>query len=234
MRVSEFDWISLDCALGDELFLALHLIMNGCRNYMDHLKHYHDEQESGFLYQSLRHLSELKMCKLKDYTTVPSPEEIHAIVAECVSFNVIYSQHFIEKVFVVEKKDVPSERDSIAVLKLIRNLPRLAHGRHLAKALGDILKMPASAVGACHSFHNSELLMQVAMRQFGIALLIVHEDGTVSDRWPFQTTNYFDNCGSKVFLPITFGLLNVQRRCASNMRILAINMFNGSKVFVFI
>jgi hypothetical protein len=212
LTACEFDRISLDHALGDELFLlALHLIMNGCRNYMDRLKHYHDEQESGLLYRSLRHLSELKMCKLNDYTTVPSPEEIRAIVAECVTVNVTYSQHFIEKICVVKKKDVPSERDNIAVLKLIRNLPGLARGRHLAKALGDILKMPASAVGACHSFHNSELLMQVAMRQFGIALLIVHEDDTVSDRWPFQTTNYLDNCGSKVFLPITFGLLHVPR-----------------------
>lgn len=211
LTACEFDQISLDRSLGDELFLALHLIMNGCRNYMDRLKHYHDEQESGLLYRSLRHLSELKMCKLKDYTTVPSPEEIRAIVAECVTVNVTYSQHFIEKVFVVKKKDIPSERDNIAVLQLIKNLPHLARGRHLAKALGDILKMPASAVGACHSFHNSELLMQVAMRQFGIALLIVHEDDTVSDRWPFQTTNYLDHCGSKVFLPITFGLLHVPR-----------------------
>jgi hypothetical protein len=81
----------------------------------------------------------------------------------------------------------------------------------LAKALGAILKLPASAVGACHSFHNSELLMQVAMRQFGIALLIVHEDDTVRDRWPFQTKNYLDHCGSKVFLSITFGLLHLPR-----------------------
>jgi hypothetical protein len=45
--------------------------------------------------------------------------------------------------------------------------------------------MPASAVGACHSFHNSELLMQVAMRQFGIAPLIVHDDDGISDKWPY-------------------------------------------------
>jgi hypothetical protein len=53
--------------------------------------------------------------------------------------------------------------------------------------------------------------MQVAMRQFGIALLIVHDDDGISNKWPYQTPNFLRECGSGVFLPLTFGLIHVPR-----------------------
>ena len=207
----EYERVALDQALGDELFLALHLIMHGCRNYMARLKHYHNEQYDSLGKRELYLLSELKMCRLKDYEKIPSPEEIRAIVAECVTANVGFVQHFIDKIFVVEKSDLPTERDNTAVLKLIRGMNRGKRGTVMSNAVREILKMPASAVGACHCFHSSDLLMQVAMRQFGIALLIVHDDDELSDRWPYQTPHFLDLLGSRVFLPLTFGCLHTPR-----------------------
>jgi hypothetical protein len=118
---------------------------------------------------------------------------------------------FIEQIVVLEKKDVVAERDNRVVLKLVRKLKRRQGAREYAKALRDLVQMPASAVGACNSFHNSELLMQVAMRQFGIALLIVHDDDGISNKWPYRTPNFLRECGSGVFLPLTFGLIHVPR-----------------------
>lgn len=210
LTACEYQSVALaDGALGDELFLALHLIMMGCKNYMGHLKNYHEKQNDGLAYRGLHYMSELRMCKLDDYTRVPSPEEIRTIVADCVTANVGFCQLFIEQIVILEKKDVLGERDNRAVLKLIRKLKRRGGASKYAKALRDLLQMPASAVGACHCFHNSELLMQVAMRQFGIALLIVHDDDGISDKWPYQTENYLTECGSGVFLPLTFGLIHV-------------------------
>jgi hypothetical protein len=211
LTACEYEAVSLENALGDELFLALHLVMKGCNGYMGHLKHYHREQEVSLGDRSLKYMRELKMCKLKDYSMVPSPEEIRAIVADCVTASPAFAEYFIRKVFVVEKKDLPSERNNIAVLKRIKKLPHLTRGRERAKALREILKMPASAVGACHSFHNSDLLMHVAMRQFGIALLVVYNDDPISDRWPYQTPNYLNEMGSRVFLPLTLGLIYIPK-----------------------
>jgi hypothetical protein len=67
--------------------------------------------------------------------------------------------------------------------------------------------MPASAVGACHSFHNNQMLMKVAMRQFGIGLLIVKDDNKEKEDWPYQTTNYLDELDSRLFLPLVFGMI---------------------------
>jgi len=153
------------------------------------------------------------MIELKDYTTVPSPEEIHEIVADCVSANDGYAWHFIDNVFVVEKggHDLPSERDNTKVLRWIRMLPKQARGAQVAIGLGEILKMPASAVGTCNCFHSNDLLMEVAIRQFGICLLIVKDDDRINDKWPYQSPNYLDKLGSRVFLPLTFGLIHVPK-----------------------
>jgi hypothetical protein len=77
----------------------------------------------------------------------------------------------------------------------------------LTKKLYELLRMPASAVGAGHSFHHSDWLMKVAMRQFGIGLLIVRDDNQDKDDWPYQTLNYLGELGSRVFLPLVFGML---------------------------
>jgi hypothetical protein len=69
--------------------------------------------------------------------------------------------------------------------------------------------MPASAVGACHSFHYNEFLMEVAMRQFGISLLVVCDDDGKSDKWWYKMINCLDRLGSKFFLPLTFGLIHI-------------------------
>ena len=211
LTACEYQHVPLGDALGDELFLALHLIMKGCNGYMERLKNYHRQQKNALPYRALYTLSELKMCELKNYDTVPSPEEIRDIVAECVTATAGFAHHFTRMVMVVEEKDLPGERNNIAVLKKIKNLPKLARGMELAKALRKILRMPASAVGACHSFHCNEALMQVAMRQFGIALMVVHDDDPISDRWPYQTPDYLNILGSGVFLPLTFGLIHLAR-----------------------
>jgi hypothetical protein len=93
-------------------------------------------------------MSELRMCKLDDYTRVPSPEEIRSIVADCVTANVGFCQLFIKQIVILEKKDVLGERDNRAVLKLIRKLKRQGGASKYAKALRNLLQMPASAVGA--------------------------------------------------------------------------------------
>jgi hypothetical protein len=113
---------------------------------------------------------------------------------------------------VKEKSDVPPERDNLSVLKLVRKLKRRPHEAvNYARELCDILEMPASAVGACNSFHNSACLMGVAMREFGIALLMAYddEDEGVSEKWPYRTPNFLREYGSGVFLPIAFGLIHV-------------------------
>jgi hypothetical protein len=215
--------------LGDELFLVLYLIMKGCTRYMEYLKSYHQEQEYSVGDRGLYSLSELKMCKLANYDMVPSPEEICEIVAKCVTANDSYARHFIYNLKVHEKGDkhVPRERDNRGLLKkAIRALPLACKGnsKELARKLYDLLKMPASAVGACHSFHNNDMLMQVAMRQFGIGLLIVKDDDEEKDDWPYETTNYLDRLGSRVFLPLVFGMIHLpkdgnisimRRRCHS-------------------
>jgi hypothetical protein len=47
------------------------------------------------------------------------------------------------------------------------------------------------------------------MRQFGIGLLMVHEDAGVGNQWPYRTPDFLREIGSAVFLPITFGLIYV-------------------------
>ena len=86
------------------------------------------------------------------------------------------------------------------------------HGQYLSKALCDILSMPASAVGVSNSFHYSDVLMTVAMRQFGISLLVVHDDDKEHDKRPYRTVNFLDILGSNnVFLPLLFGLIHIAR-----------------------
>jgi hypothetical protein len=55
------------------------------------------------------------------------------------------------------------------------------------------------------------MLMQVAMRQFGIALLIVKDGDKEKDDWPYETTNYLDRLGSRVFLPLVFGMIHLPK-----------------------
>jgi hypothetical protein len=137
-----------------------------------------------------------------------------------------FCQVFIENIVVREKRDVAGERDNRTVLKMVRKMKRNQGSENYAKSLCDILKMPASAVGACNCFHNSESLMGVAMRQFGIALLMVHDDAGVGDQWPYRTPDFLREFGSTVFLPITFGLIHVPesghlsilRKCVTQAR----------------
>jgi hypothetical protein len=209
LTACEYKNVNLGIALGDEIFLALHLIMRGCRNYMKHLKNYHDKQSKGLSHRSLTSMSELKMVKLDKYEKVPSPEKIRDIVAECVTMNAGFCQVFIENLVVREKRDVAGERDNRTVLKMVRKMKRNQGSASYAQSLRDILRMPASAVGACNAFHNSESLMGVAMRQFGIGLLMVHDDAGVGEQWPYRTPDFLREFGSGVFLPITFGLIHV-------------------------
>ena len=209
LTACEFQKKNLGNALGDELFLALHLIMRSCKDYMMHLKNYHAKQSQGLSDRSFTSLSELRMKELDDYEKVPSPEKIRDIVAECVTMNAGFCQVFIENIVVREKMYVASERDNRTVLKMVRRMKRNQGSANYAKSLRDILRMPASAVGACNCFHNSESLMGVAMRQFGIALLMVHEDAGVGNQWPYRTPDFLREFGSGVFLPITFGLIHV-------------------------
>jgi hypothetical protein len=152
------------------------------------------------------------MRKLKDYNTVPSPEQIRSIVADCVTAAYGHLCYFIDMVREETGNAVlDSERDNSNVLKRIGKLQGLFRGKNLAKALCEILEMPASAVGACNSFHYNNVVMDVAMRQFGIALLVVHDDDKKSDAWPYQTQNYLDRFGSEAFLPLTFGLIHIHK-----------------------
>lgn len=146
---------------------------------MEYLKRYHQQQEYSVGDRGMYSLTELKMCKLANYDMVPTPEEIREIVARCITANDAYARHFIYNLKVHEKGDkhVPSERDNRGLLKVIRALQRAWKGnsKELSRKLYDLLKMPASAVGACHSFHYNDMMMLVAMRQFGIGLLIVKD-----------------------------------------------------------
>jgi hypothetical protein len=217
LTACEYQEVPLANALGDELFLALHLIMKGCPDYMGHLQSYHYEQESFVKDKNLTSLSNLKMKRLKNYGRVPSPEEIRTIVAECVTATIGHANYFIEEVKRKERKEskqgiIKSERDNTEVLKTISSLAVRYHGEQKRKALLEILRMPASKVGACFSFHLSDVLMSIAMRQFGIALLVVHDDDDDKKKrtWPFQTVNYLHVCGGGYFLPITFGLIHIE------------------------
>ena len=69
--------------------------------------------------------------------------------------------------------------------------------------------MPASKVGMNNSFHYNNALMGVAMRQFGIALMVVHAVDKDNDTWPYQTTNFLDEHGEGAILPITYGLIHI-------------------------
>ena len=168
--------------------MALHLIMRGCTGYMQHLKRYHEEQANSVGDRGMYSMTELKMCKLDNYETVPTPEEIREVVARCIAANDGYARHFIYNIKENEmgKKHVPSERDNMAVLRAIRSIQRAWRGKskELAKKLYEILRMPASAVGACHCFHSNDMMMLVAMRQFGIGLLVVKENDEEKDDWP--------------------------------------------------
>jgi hypothetical protein len=211
--------------------MALHLIMRGCTGYMEHLKRYHQEQEYSVGDRGMYSLTELKMCKLDNYDMVPTPEEIREMVARCIAANDGYARHFIYNVreeFEMGNKHVPSERDNGGVLKVIRAMQRAWKGKskELTKKLYEILKMPASAVGACHSFHSNDMMMLVAMRQFGIGLLIVKDDNEETDDWPYQSTNYLSELGSRLFLPLVFGMIHLpkdgnmsilRRRCNSSV-----------------
>jgi hypothetical protein len=209
LTACQFESIGLEGALGDELFVALHLIMKSCKDYMKHLKVYHQEQEFGLGDRSLWLLSELKMSKLDRYDVVPTPEEIRANLAKCVTANVGYAAHFIANLEVPNEKDVSGERDNRMFLNTIREMPERYKGKILAEKLCTFLNMPASSVGACNCFHNDPLLMKIAMRQFGIALLVIKDDPRTGDAWPYITPDYLDELGSWHFLPLTFGLLHL-------------------------
>ena len=214
LTACEYKEVELGKALGDELFVALHLVMKGCNGYMKNLQNYHTEQQESLNMRGLICLSKLRMTQLENYEEVPSPEEIRDIVAQCVTARDTFSTYFIGEVKKDnEKKEVlvVSERDNSNVRRRIEKLKESFRGAQLQKLLYEILKMPASAVGTCSSFHNSRLLMEVAMRQFGIALLVVHDDDIVKDTLPYQTTNYLDQMGWGVFLPITFGLIHIAK-----------------------
>jgi hypothetical protein len=58
----EYERVALDQALGDELFLAMHLIMHGCRNYMARLEHYHNEQYDSLGKRDLYFCSQMLRC----------------------------------------------------------------------------------------------------------------------------------------------------------------------------
>jgi hypothetical protein len=211
LTACEYQEVDLGHALGDELFLALHLIMKGSKNYMKCLEIYHKAQKNALPHRCLRTLRELKMRELADYSAVPTPEEIRIIVAECVTASKAFLEFFIESVEEYRDVVVQDERNNTPVLNRIGTLKGICHGNHLSKAVCDILSMPASAVGVCNSFHYSDVLMLVAMRQFGISLLVVHDDDMEHHKWPYQTVNFLDQLGSKVFLPLTFGLIHIAR-----------------------
>ena len=73
LTACEYKNVNLEKALGDEIFMALHLIMRGCKNYMKHLKNYHDKQHhEGLSHCGLTSMLELRMYMLDDYDMVPS------------------------------------------------------------------------------------------------------------------------------------------------------------------
>jgi hypothetical protein len=132
LMACEYEEVYLGHALGDELFLALHLIIKGCKDYMSHLKKYHLlEQNNALHFLNLFFLSELKMHKLKDYNTVPSPEQIHFIVADCVTAAYDHLCYVIDMVGEETGNtvlDSGAKRDNTYVLKRIRKLRRLFCG----------------------------------------------------------------------------------------------------------
>jgi hypothetical protein len=210
----QYEEVTLEMALGDELFLALHMIMKGCKDYMKHLKYYHTQQEYALGMRTLLQLSELRMCKLDSYDQVPSPEEIRCIVARCVTVSSGYCNFFLQEANKTYREQevvtIIHERDNSNVMERIARLREICHGPELGRMLREILEMPASAVGVCHSFHYNEFVMEVAMRQFGIGLLVVRDDNGSSDFWPYETINYLDRVGSRWFLPLTFGLIHIE------------------------
>ena len=214
LTACEYEEVPLGHAMGDELFLALHLIMKGCPDYMKHLQTYHMERETAGEDENLTNLREQKMKKLENYGTVPSPEEIHTIVAECMTATDGHTTYFIHEVRrelnAENVKLIDSQRDNSGVLESISKLKGSYRGQQLRRALFEILKMPASEVGTCFSYHLNDVLMRVAMKQFGIALLVVRDDDKNNNTWPFQTVNYLHECGGGYFLPITFGLIHIE------------------------
>jgi hypothetical protein len=211
LAACEYEEVKLEHAMGDELFMALHLIMKDCKDYMKHLQNYHNEQEYSLGSRQLLDLKELKMKRLTNYHMVPSPEMIRAIVAECITVSPWHSSYFIDAVRRTGVVKLPNERDNGRVIQRIMNLEGFFRGHNLTEALCKILTMPASAVGACHSFQQNDVLMDVAMRQFGIALLVVHEDDGKTNTWPYRTQNFLERLGSGYFLPLTFGLIHVSK-----------------------
>jgi hypothetical protein len=71
--------------------------------------------------------------------------------------------------------------------------------------------------------------MDVAMRQFGIALLVVHEDDGEQISWPYTTQNFLQRLGSGYFLPLTFGIIHVLKD--GSLSILRKQIGKGSPVF---
>jgi hypothetical protein len=103
--------------------MVLYLIMKGCTHYMEYLKRYHQQQEYSVGDRGLYSLSELKMCKLTNYDRVPSPEEIHEIVARCITANDAYAHLFIDKLKVHERGDKQSGHCHVPARATARNLP---------------------------------------------------------------------------------------------------------------
>ena len=120
-------------------------------------------------------------------------------------------EYFIETVEEYRDMVVQSERDNTNILKMIGTLKGICRGQYLSEALCDILSMLASAVGISNSFHYSDVLMIVAMRQFGISLLVVHDDDKEHDKWPYRMVNFLDELGSNMFLPLLFVIKSRQK-----------------------
>ena len=209
LTACRFDEVALQQAFGDELFLALHLVMKGTKNYMKHLKHYHEQHLAIRDVYELRQRNMMVMEKYGNYKEIPTPEEIREVVAECLTATVEYSRHFIRCVNDENNMTQECERENTRIRMQIGKLGECYRGETMCKALCDILRMPASKVGTNNSFHHNNALMGVAMRQFGIALMVVHEVDKDKDTWPYQTTNFLDEHGEGAILPITYGLIHV-------------------------
>ena len=116
LTACRFDEVVLhEEAFGDELFLALHLVMKGTKNYMKHLKHYHEQHLAIRDVYELRQRNMMVMEKYGNYKEIPTPEEIREVVAECLTATVEYSRHFIRSVILEKNMKQGSEQENTRI-----------------------------------------------------------------------------------------------------------------------
>ena len=201
----EFSHHCLEDHRGDDFFVALFLIMNSRKDYMEGLKNYHDELSG--IHGPLLQWEGVQ--RLEDYTRIPTPLEIRKIVANCVRRgHPSIASRVAGEMTRLRKNNEKSFQgpayEALGSIKKKEELGSLVRGP--TRDVADIIGLSACDYGPWFAFGWSPAVEDVALKQFGIDLLYVRRSEKRRD-WPYMESEWFREISKEKLLPIATGVL---------------------------